>query len=421
MQVEETTQKAPQSPHPPQAKTNGELHTVDDAQAPAKKRRPWAILGGLAVVVAAGIGAFVVLTAGKEDTDDAQVTADVVPVAARASGAVIKVAIVENQAVKKGDLLAQIDDADYLAKVDQAQAEVESQTAQAQSADAMVRVTEARSKGGLRSAKAAFSGSAVGVQNATAQIAAARAALVKAESEVHRTETDLGRMRELRAANAVTQERFDNAQSASDSAVAGRAQAQAQLAAAEEQRNAAQANVSQAEGNLAQSSSVDSQIASSRAQADLAHARVKSAQAQLALAKLQLSYTRIVAPTDGFASKLSVHEGQLAQIGQPIVQLVPAQSYVIANFKETQVGKMKPGQRAEIEIDAFPGKKFEGKVESLAGGTGASFALLPADNASGNFVKVVQRVPVRVSWVNAPAEVAMRAGLSVEVTVWVDR
>src|SRR5262249_39585873 len=148
----------------------------------------------------------------------------------------------------------------------------------------------------------------------------------------------------------------------------------------------------------------------------LAHARVQGAEAQLQLAKLQLGYTKIVAPADGVASKLSAHEGQLVAVGQPVIALVPTQSYVIANFKETQLAKMQPGQPADIKIEAYPGRRFRAKVESLSGGTGASFSLLPADNASGNFVKVVQRVPVRIAWDRAP-EVPLRAGLSADVTV----
>ena len=118
-------------------------------------------------------------------------------------------------------------------------------------------------------------------------------------------------------------------------------------------------------------------------------------------------------------SRLAVHEGQLVSVGQPMAALVPLRSYLIANFKETQVGKMKPGQKAEISIDAFGSRKLEGHVESLSGGTGARFSMLPPDNASGNFVKVVQRVPVRIAWDNLPADLALRAGLSADVTVTV--
>ena len=174
-------------------------------------------------------------------------------------------------------------------------------------------------------------------------------------------------------------------------------------------------------GRVTQSAPIEAQIGASRANADLAHARVDGASASLDLAKLQLSYTKIVAPSDGLASKLSVHAGQLVSVGQPVVELVPITTYVIANFKETQIGKMRPGQRARIEIDAFPHRDFEGRVESLSGGTGSSFSLLPADNASGNFVKVVQRVPVRIAWVNPPTDLVLRAGLSVDATVYVDQ
>jgi membrane fusion protein (multidrug efflux system) len=143
---------------------------------------------------------------------------------------------------------------------------------------------------------------------------------------------------------------------------------------------------------------------------------VKSAEATLTLARLQLSYTRVPAPEDGVVSRLGAHEGQIVQAGQPVMELVPARTYVVANFKETQIGRMRPGQPARVRIDAFPGKVFEGKVESRSGGTGARFALVPPDNASGNFVKVVQRVPVRIAW-TAPPDVPLAAGLSAVVTV----
>jgi membrane fusion protein (multidrug efflux system) len=144
---------------------------------------------------------------------------------------------------------------------------------------------------------------------------------------------------------------------------------------------------------------------------------VRTAQATLEAARLALSYTKITALSDGIASKLSAHVGTLVGAGQPIAQLVPRKTYVVANFKETQVRAMKPGQRVHIKIDALGGDDFEGNVESLSGGTGASFSMLPPDNASGNFVKVVQRVPVRISW-NGPTSDKLAAGSSAEVTVY---
>ncbi|HWP04374.1 MAG TPA: HlyD family secretion protein [Polyangiaceae bacterium] len=384
-------------------------------------RRPFAVLAGVVLVTLAGIGGYMFLTAGRESTDDAQVAADTIPVGARVGGQVTKVAITDNQLVKKGDLIATLDDADFNARVKQSEAEVASARAQAVQADSQVAIVTATSTGNLSSAKAAYSGSSVGVASAGAQVAAAQAAIVRAETDQHRAAADLARAKELRAANAIPDERLDNAQSAFDLAKATVEQARAQLLAAQEGRRAAVAHVSEAAGRVAQNAPIDAQIAAAHANADLAHARVQSAEAALDLARLQLSYTKIMAPADGLASKLAVHEGQLVAIGQPIVVIVPTVTYVIANFKETQVGKMRPGQRASISIDAYPHREFEGKVESLSGGTGSSFSLLPADNASGNFVKVVQRVPVRIGWVNLPSDVSLRAGLSVDAVVEVGK
>jgi membrane fusion protein (multidrug efflux system) len=384
---------------------------------PKNARRPFAILGAIVLAAALGVGGYLYLTAGRESTDDAQVGADLVPVGARVAGQVMEVAIHENQLVKKGDLIAKLDDRDFVAKVKQAEAEVASAKAQADQADAQVAVISATSQGNLSSAKAAYSGSSVGVASADAQVAAMQAQLVRAEADVKKAQTDLNRARDLRAANAVPEERLDDAQSSFDSAQATLTQIRAQVVAAQESKRAALARVSEAAGRVTQSAPVDAQVAAARANAELAHAHVTSAEAALLLQQNQLGYTSIKAPADGVASKLSVHPGQLVGVGQSVVEIVPTTTYVIANFKETQVGRMRPGERATIEIDAYPRRKFEGKVESISGGTGASFSLLPADNASGNFVKVVQRVPVRIAWVNLPADVSLRAGLSVNAEV----
>jgi membrane fusion protein (multidrug efflux system) len=383
----------------------------------AKGRRGYVIVGLASVALLAVIGIYLVMTANKETTDDVAVSADVVPVGTRVAGQIVRVNIQDNQLVKQGDLLAEIDDADYRAREREAEAEVATAQAQAAAADAQVQVVEATSKGGLLSARATVAGSSAGVSSALAQGAAARAALTRAEVDAKKAELDLGRAKELHKSNSISSQVLDNAQADFDSAQAAVAQARAQLALAEQARNSALAQVNEAQGHLNQSAPVEAQIATAHAQADLAHARVDNAKAALDLEKLQLSYTRIVSPGDGFASKLSVHPGQLVSVGQPVVELVPTATYVVANFKETQVGKMHAGQRAEIAVDAFPGRKFEGRVESISGGTGASFALLPPDNATGNFVKVVQRVPVRIAWASLPSDVTMRVGLSADATV----
>jgi membrane fusion protein (multidrug efflux system) len=406
--------------------TNGAATTAPAARPapappPAKGRRGYLIVLGIATVIGGGIGGYKLLTAGEQTTDDAQVSADVVPVGLRVGGLVTKVFVKENQLVKAGDPLAEIDSADYAAREKQAEAELATADAQAKAADAEVQVVEATSRGGLASAKAMVSGSSAGVGSALAQAQAAKASLDRAVVDEKKAQLDLDRVKELRAANAVPPQTLDNAQAVFDSAAAAVAQARAQLAFAEQSRATALAQVGEAQGKLSQSTPVEAQIDAARAQAALAHAKVDSAKAQLDLAKLQLSYTKVTSPADGLASRLTVHPGQLVAIGQPVIQLVPTLTYVVANFKETQIGQMRPNQPAEIEVDAYSGRKFKGKVESISGGTGASFSLLPADNATGNFVKVVQRVPVRIAWEDMPADAPMRAGLSADVTVLVGK
>jgi membrane fusion protein (multidrug efflux system) len=403
-------------PPPPANEKNGSV--ADNAlPRPRNKRRPFVVLAAVVGTVLAAVGVYTLATAGQEDTDDAQITSDVVPVATRVAGQVVAVRIEENQVVKKGDLLAEIDEADYAARVRQAEAELSSADAQAKSADAQVQVVRASSRGGFASAQAAVSGSSVGVSSASAQVAAANAAVARAEADFHKTQIDLDRAKQLRAAHAIPQDRLDAAQISYDGSQAALAQAHAQLAFAQDARRGAETRVSEARGRLSQTAPVEPQIAASEANAALAHARVQSAQATLDLARLQLSYTKILAPVDGWASKLVAHAGQFISVGQPVVSIVPTATYVVANFKETQVGHMKAGQRAVITVDAYPGRKLEGRVESFSGGTGATFSLIPADNATGNFVKLVQRIPVRIAWVNPPQDIDLRAGYSVDVTV----
>jgi membrane fusion protein (multidrug efflux system) len=319
-----------------------------------KRRRVLAVVGAVVVLALGGFGARAFLTRGDESTDDAFVEADVVAVAPRVGGTITEVLVEENSPVKKGQPIVRIDDADYQARARQAEAELATARAQAAVADAQVR--------------------------------AARATVSKADAEAEKADLDLRRAEELRKGDAIAADRFDATRLAGQSARAGASTNRAQYAAA-------------------------------LASADLAHARVKSAQAALDLAKLQVSYTVVYAAADGAVSRLGARVGQIVQPGQVLGQLVPAQTYLVANFKETQTGTIRPGQRVSVDVDAYEGRKLEGKVQSISGGTGARFALLPPDNASGNFVKVVERVPVRIEWVNPPADVALRAGLSANVTV----
>jgi len=405
---------------PPEEKEPGSKPEAPATAAPPSKKRPFIILGAILGVVLLGIGGYMVLTAGQESTDDAEVEADVVPIGVRIAGQVLHVLVKENQRVKKGDLLVQIDDADYAARVAQAEADLAIAQAQTAAADSQEQVVEATAKGALSSARAVVTGSAVGVSGAEAQVKAARASLERATAEAHKADLDLSRASELRAKNAIPQGQLDDAQAANDVAQAALAQATAQLAAAEQSRRMADSRVLEAKGKLDESAPIDARIAEAQANANLAHARVMAAEGALRLARLHLSYTEIMASDDGVVSALNVHDGQLVQANQPIAELVPSATYVVANFKETQVGRMHAGDRAVVEVDAFPGRKLEARIESLSGGTGARFSLLPPDNASGNFVKVVQRVPVRLVW-TAPPDLPLRAGLSVEVTAYVGK
>ena len=368
-------------------------------------RKRYLILGGVTLAVLLGIGGYALYTHGKQSTDDAMVDADVVPIAPRVAGQVKRLAVQDNQHVKKGDLLVELDDADFAARVQQAQAEVETATAQAAAADAQAQVASAGARGGFTSARAGVSGSA-------AQLGTAQAGLSRTQAEERKAALQLERTKELRAANVVPQQKLDDDQAAYDVARAALLQAQASL-------EAAQSRIGEARGRLDQTAPVAAAVAAAEANARLAHARQKSAEAALELARLQLSYTKIFAQEDGQVTRLTAREGQMVQPGQPLASLVPDKTYVVANFKETQIGDMKPGEKVDVEVDAYPGRKLEGQVESLAGGTGSRFSLLPPDNASGNFVKVVQRVPVRIAWVNPPADVALRPGLSADVTVHV--
>ena len=392
--------------------------TAQAAPAKAKsKSRPFVILGVVVAVAALGYGGFRAVTAGKESTDDAQVAADMVPISARVGGTVVAVPVTDHQLVKKGDLLAQIDPADYEIKVQQATAERDAAKAQADGADAQVRIVEASSKGGLGAARAVLSGTAASVAGADAQIAAAKAAIAKAQADADKADTDLKRAENLRKDDAIPQAQVDSLRAAAAAARAAVAEAQARLAAAEEGKRGAQTRIAEAQGHVEQSAPVDAQLAAAKANADLAHARLAGAEAALAQANLNLSYTKIAAPQDGHISRLAIHPGQLVAASQVVTNVLPLTTYVIANYKETQVGRMQPGQTASVSIDAFPGRTFHAKIESVAHGTGAQFSLLPPDNASGNFVKVVQRVPVKLVWTDMPADVPLEAGLSVDVTV----
>ena len=394
--------------------------TPEKTPSTARGRRAFIVLGIVLLLVVGGIALFAYVNAGRESTDDAQVEADVVAVTARVGGVVAHLLVRDNQMVKKGDALLRLDDADFAARVAQARAELATAVAQAAGAHSQEQVIAASARGGLQSAQAQVSALTAGAQAADAQIAAAQAGLSRAQAEVDKAERDLTRARELVAVDAIARQQLDTAQLARDSADAALRQARAVVTAAQEARRAAEGHVAEAQARVAQTTPVGQQIATARSAAALGDARVTAAEAAVRLAELQLSYATVVAPSDGLVTQLSAREGGLIQAGQPLAQLVPTATYVIANFKETQIDGMRVGDAAEVHVDAYPGHAFQATVESLAGGTGSRFSLIPPDNASGNFVKVVQRVPVRLAWKTAP-DVPLKAGLSAGVDVTLGR
>jgi membrane fusion protein (multidrug efflux system) len=388
--------------------------------APTRKTkalRAYLVLGALAGAV---LGVYFVhgyLTRDEVDTDNAQVDADVVPVATRIGGVVLHMRVADNQPVAAGAVIAELDDADYKAKVAAAQADLEAATAQAEAADAQVDIVRSTSAGGLSSARAQLQGTSASVRSASAQIDAAQAAVARAKAEQAKAEADYARAKKLHDAGALSGQVLEAAQTTREAAQAAVDAASANLAAARDMRALSQSRVAEAAGRVEQSTPVDHQIAAATAAAKLAHAKVHSAEATLELAKLQLGYTVITAPVAGVVSRLGVHERQLVAAGTTMLMVVPTRTYVVANFKETQMGRIKPGDAVDVTVDALAGRTLHGKVDSIAAGTGARFSMMPPDNATGNFVKVVQRVPVKIAWDDGQDLGQLHAGLSAEVKV----
>jgi membrane fusion protein (multidrug efflux system) len=395
-----------------------EAATKDTAARRRRAKNAYLILAAVAVVVAGAWLGHRWWSQGKQDTDNAQVDADVVPVAPRVGG-VIKVARVhDNQVVKAGDVLFEIDPADLDVEVARCEAELEAAKAQQRAADAQVGVSQSSSTGGLSSARAALTGAGAAVRGADEATRAAEAAVARARADLGTAESDLKRQQDLFDKQAGTRHDVEHAQQTRDVAKAALDSANAQLGMARDQRGLAAARVAEAEGHVTQSAPVDQVIAVAQATAKLTAARVTAAEVALNKAKLQRSYAQVTAPTAGMISKLGAHAGQQVMQGQPLLMLVPLETYVVANFKESQIGQMRAGDRADIELDAYPGQTFHGIVDSVSPATGARFSMIPPDNATGNFVKVVQRVPVKISW-TTPQSGDLRPGLSAEVTVHV--
>ena len=424
----------------PGAPATHDVAPSPDPAPPAPPRRAWSrkralLLGGIALVVAVaalvGPGYYRSFTS-YESTDDAFVEGHVIAMSPKVGGHVARVLVDDNQPVKAGDLLVEIDPRDYQARVAQARATLDAAVARARAAEISVGLTDTTTGAAVDQASANVTLSRSGVETAQAtltvaqsRVQEARARVVSAETEAARTKTDAGRYAQLARRELVSQQDNDNATAAAKRAVAAldeaRAGEQAALMAlrqAQSQIAEAQAKVGESLGRLASANSAPQQVAVSRAQVEVLKGEVERARADLATAELNLSYTRIVAPEDARVTRKSVEVGSLVQPGQALFALVPTKFWVVANFKETQLRDMRPGQPAEIAVDAWGGRTYHGHVDSIQTGAGARFSLLPPENATGNYVKVVQRVPVKIVFDEAPdATHPLGPGMSVVPSV----
>ena len=395
-----------------------------------KVRRGLAI-GGV-VVIAALLGVFFYYH-NRESTDDAQVDGHITPIASKIYGRVAEVLITDNQPVKAGQALVRVDPRDYQASLDQAKAALALAESEAASAGVDVPRTRESVTSGTSNADAQLAAAQAQLRSAevsdeqarTADLEWAQANVAKSRANAELAQADLARYKPLLDKGEISKQQYDAAKANADATASALkadeqklAQAQHSVHIAKAQLIAAQARVEQAQAGVAAAHADTRQVAMRTAEAQGKIAKVQQARAALAAAELNLSYTEIVAPVDGVATHKQVEPGQIVQQGQGLLVVVPLNDvWVTANFKETQLQKMQPGQKADVYVDTY-GKTFGGHVDSIAGATGAVLSLLPPENATGNYVKVVQRIPVKIVLDPIPPQKAiLRPGMNVDATV----
>ncbi len=385
------------------------------------ERKPWLstllrVLVVLAVIVAA---LFWWQSRKFEDTDDAQVDGYIYPISARVAGNVVKVNVEEGQFVKAGDVLVEIDNRDYQVAVEHAKADFMDALASSQAAQFNVPISQVGSSSQIHSAQADVLNAEAGISAATKQVEEAAARLIQAQANAKTANADLVRYETLVGKKEISQQQYDQAVAAATSANATVTAAEAGVRSAQEIVKQTRARLGQAQAALANAEVTPKQISVTQARARAGEAQAAKSQASLDQAELNLGYTKIVAPVDGVVGSRNAQVGQNVQVGQELLSVVPLKDiWVTANFKETQLEHMRSGQSVEIKVDALGGQKFRGKVTSIGGATGAKFSLLPPENATGNYVKVVQRVPVRIDFEDRESsgfnqDGRLRPGLSV--------
>jgi membrane fusion protein (multidrug efflux system) len=380
------------------------------------------IIGGLVLVAA--IFFLWRYFASYESTDDAQIDGHVNSVSARVSGHVAKLNVQDNQYVEQGMVLVEIDPADYEVAVAQARAEYADAKAQADAAGINVPITDVSSSSQVTGAQAGVSSAQAGINAAGEQFEAAKSQIAEADANNTKAQNDLVRYKQLIDKQEISQQQYDQAVDSAQSAAAALQAARASADAYAAQIKQAESKLQQAGADLRTAGTAPQTMRVIRARAQSAQAIADQKKAQLDQAELNLQYTKVIAPVGGAVSNRTVEVGQNVQPGQEMMKIIPLDEgdlWVTANFKETQLKKMKPGLPAEIAVDAN-GKTYKGHVDSVAGASGARFSLLPPENATGNYVKVVQRIPVKIVFDKGELKGhELRPGMSVVPRVWINK
>lgn len=391
----------------------------EQRENPQKKRRRSFILFFVVAVLVVGALLYYWHSTFYEDTDDAQVNGHIIQISARIQGHIVNVPIKENQYVSAGTLIAEIDPHDYEVTVASDEANLEAAEANYESSKVNVPVTNVQANSQLSSANSDVRGSAASVQRAVGQLEQAQAQVAQAEANNVKSQLDLKRYTPLVEKDVISKQQYDQAVAAAQANQAAVVSAKAAAAAAQDAISVAKNQLASSQANARNAANAPRLVEIQKAKSDQAAAQVEQARAQLNQAKLNLSYTKIVAPVDGIITSKNVEVGQNVSVGQNMVTLVSLDDlWVTANFKETQLHMMRPGQTVKIHVD-LNGRSYDGRVTQIGGATGSMLSLFPPENATGNYVKVVQRIPVRIDFTNAQQDKdhILRPGLSVEPTV----
>ena len=384
-----------------------------------KSRRRFIIIAVVAILVLGAL-LFYWHSTFYEDTDDAQVAGHLIQLSSRVNGNVLRVLVNENQPVKAGDLLVELDPKDYETAVAQDEANLEAAEANLESARVNVPVTNVTSGTGISSAAAQVLQANDEVSQSRRQLEANQAAVNQADANYIKAKLDVERYSPLVQKDVISKQQFDQAVATAKADEAALDQAKANVTASEAAVRMSEDRVKQNQAQLRNAQTGPQQVKIQRAKADQAAAQVEQMKAELAQARLNLSYTRIVAPVDGIVTRKSVEVGQNVSTGQNMATLISLDDvWITANFKETQLDHMRAGQGVTISVDAFGGRKYDGVVTQVGGGTGSVLSLFPPENATGNYVKVVQRVPVRIDLrdKSEDSDHLLRPGLSVDPKV----